>query len=224
MPQDRAGLALARVLDGSRPAPDDPSSASAHAEAVADVERIRLALRAIGQEAAKTTPEPETGGRPLRARRLTWLRPVALAAAALTLLLAGLVGISRLGGSPGGSGGGSHGYELYFSCARRIVDGTALSIRAASRPGHLVVTLAVRDWLKPATGPDRADVEVPDPASRGEPPFRTGQREILIVWRDIDRVDRFTGATAEPNRQALLKAQPRATERDRQYCVQAGTG
>src|SRR5918993_3173277 len=108
-----SGEVLARVLDGL--GPQDPASAAAHAEASADVARIRGALRTIGTEAARAAPAPAPA--PATGRRWTGLRRLALPAAAMVVLLASVVGLTRLNG-PSSGGGGSEGYhEYYISCA-----------------------------------------------------------------------------------------------------------
>src|ERR671913_46102 len=148
-----SGEVLARVLDGL--GPEDPASAAAHAEASADVDRIRHALHTIGTEAARAAPGPAPVPAPTPAtgRRWTGLRRLALPAAAMVVLLASVVGLTRLNG-PSSGGGGSEGYhEYYISCAGTIVEGDILSTRPAARPGHLVLTLGVLDWLVPPTRP-----------------------------------------------------------------------
>jgi hypothetical protein len=223
---DRSEEVLARVLDGLGPA--DPASAAAYAAAATDLDRIRRALHTIGAEAAKAAPTPApapaTGAGHVDGRRPTWLRPLALGAAALIALLAGVVGLTRLNG-PSDEGGGSEGYhEYYISCASTIVEGDILSTRPAARPGHIVLTLRVRDWLVPSTGPRRTEIEVSVPGPDGAPPARTGQRQLLFVWRDVDRVDRFSGGGIDSDirKQAWRELLPRAREFSRSQCAEAG--
>ena len=225
---DRSEDVLTRVLDGLGA---EPASAAAHAEAATDVDRIRRALHTIGAEAARAAPAPaparvtRTGGS--GARRWTRLRPVALGAAALIALLASVVGLTRLNGpaDDDSSAGGSTGYhEFYLSCASTIVEGDILNTRPAARPGHIVLTLGDLDWLVPSTGPDQTEIEVPIPGPAGAPPLRTGQRQLLFVWRDADQVDRYSGDGVDTDirKQAWRELLPRARDFSRSQCAKAG--
>jgi hypothetical protein len=214
-----SGEVLARVLDGL--GPEDPASAAAHAEASADVDRIRRALHTIGTEAARAAPGPAPVPAPTPAtgRRWTGLRRLALPAAAMVVLLASVVGLTRLNG-PSSGGGGSEGYhEYYISCAGTIVEGDILSTRPAARPGHLVLTLGVLDWLVPSTGPRRTEIEVAVPGPSGAPPVRTGQRQLFFVWRDTHRVDTY--AASDIRKQAWRELLPPARDFSRSECAQA---
>jgi hypothetical protein len=54
----------------------------------------------------------------------------------------------------------------YVACSRLIVEGDVVTVRSADT-GRMVTTLAVQDWVKPASGKSRARIETADIAKDG---------------------------------------------------------
>ena len=54
----------------------------------------------------------------------------------------------------------------FVACSRLIVEGDVVSVRSAA-DGQMVTTLAVQEWIKPASGKSRARIETVDIAKDG---------------------------------------------------------
>lgn len=97
------------------------------------------------------------------------------------------------------------------ACAARILEGDVVSVRESGRRegGYpaVTVTLAVKDWLKPAAGPGTAKFSIPEPKEAGGPVLRTGDRVLFEAWDHPDIVDAyFTGRRIEVKRASLSRA------------------
>lgn len=163
----------------------------------ADEERLRLALTLIGDEAARADDwadvwaDPRAATGTARARRTgRWhalptrrRRAVSGALGAVAALSLGALLIFGADGAddevPADSGRGQDRYEG-IACSRLIADGDILAVRDGPE-GRVVLTVAVREWVKPARGPGRVRVEVADPSANGsDEPWRP-QRDVLLV-------------------------------------------
>jgi hypothetical protein len=72
----------------------------------------------------------------------------------------------------------------FVACSRLIVEGDVVNVRTTTS-GRMLTTLAVQDWVKPASGPSRAKIETADIASQGVyTRWRPGTHLRLAV--DID--------------------------------------
>ena len=73
----------------------------------------------------------------------------------------------------------------WVACSRLIVEGNVVGVSDSASPGHMVTELAVRDWIKPASGPRIARIETVDIASEGVySRWRPGTHLFLQV--DVD--------------------------------------
>ncbi|OMI40280.1 hypothetical protein [Streptomyces sparsogenes] len=152
---------------------------------------LRVALRMIAEEAGRADLPPEPAPRPVRRRRATVRGVLATAAAlAVGVLTIGVLTFVSTDGRSATSAGGADGQGLTgvetVACARFAVEGEVVAVRDASRPHQVVVTLAVRGWIKPAQGAKEVDINTVDPEWLEEKPFRTGERLVLV---DMGRPD-----------------------------------
>lgn len=177
-------------------------------------ELLRHAFRLIGEEAG----QPDAPHQPLphaaRRRRLAGAL-IAAAAVGTVLLTVLLTGDGTGSGSADASSQALSDAEE-IACAVQIVEGVILEVRDATAPGERVpvdelpqvtVSLAVKDWIKPAHGPGRLDIKAADPAASGAPPLHKGDRVLFEVWDhpDIDN-NYFTGSQLQPKRESVQSA------------------
>lgn len=159
----------------------------------ADEERLRLALTMIGDEAGRTdgwaadTWADTWAGADTRTARAhrTGRRRRALSGAlgAVAALGIGALLVFGAGGAddevPADSGQGQNRYEG-IACSRLIADGDILAVEDGPE-GRVVLTLAVREWVKPARGPERVRIEVVDPSANGADEPWKPQRDVLLT-------------------------------------------
>ncbi|MEV6166023.1 hypothetical protein AB0L71_29745 [Streptomyces sp. NPDC052052] len=164
-----------------------------------DEDRIRLALGMIGAEAAGDragaahtpvpVPVPVAPRRPVR-RALLPALILAASVAAVALVLGTWTDGS---GTPSRRTAGHEAdagmtWEAVVPCTRMIAEGDVVSVREAAGAGRVVVTFAVDDWLRPARGRERVDVEVPDPAAQpGTARWKPGEHLLLVVYSAHDQ-------------------------------------
>jgi hypothetical protein len=168
--------------------------------AARDVALIRRALTIISAEAARPAP-------PLRAPRrpAPWLGRAAagLAVASVAAALIAWFAVYPFAGDehaaphPGtGPAAASLTREAAVACDRFIAEGTVAAVADGSRRGRVALTLDVWTWLKPAHGPRRLSVDVPDPAAEGATPRWTpGEVLLVMVPSDPDQlIDSYSGS------------------------------
>ncbi len=70
------------------------------------------------------------------------------------------------------------------ACSSTIVSGTVLKV-VDGAPGHMITTLQVQRWVKPATGPRRVELNTVDIAAEGVyPRWQPNQNLYLVI--DLD--------------------------------------
>ncbi|MFP3989771.1 hypothetical protein U9R90_20305 [Streptomyces sp. E11-3] len=157
-------------------------------------ERLRLALRVIGDEAARE--EPATP------RPLAWWRngsvigPLAAAAAVVGVIVLGIANGAGTGstnnakdaGADAGdkkvSDGAGQGqtHQEGIACAKMIVEGDVLAVRKSSAEGRVLITLEVTEWFKPTKGTERVELDLVDPSLvDDERSLRKGQHILVYV-------------------------------------------
>ncbi|WP_156724924.1 hypothetical protein [Streptomyces apocyni] len=162
-------------------------------------ERLRLALRMIGDEATRPSPAPP--------RPVAWWRggraigPLVAAAAVVGVIVLGIAnGGSGLSDGDAGAGaksdsksgadagsaedgaGKGQSHQEAIACARMIVEGDVLAVRESSREGRLLVTLQVTEWFKPRSGADQVELDLVDPrVVDSERSLRKGQHLLVYV-------------------------------------------
>ncbi|SEC83558.1 hypothetical protein [Streptomyces melanosporofaciens] len=157
-----------------------------------DDDRLRRALRLIGDEAAMPGPGPAASGTSWRRRRLPLVAAAVLAAACVAFLTLGLGGGSRPSADADGQG---LTVPQWVACAQLIVVGEVTAVRDAPQEHRVVMTLSVEEWLKPASGAERVDIETVDPAwAKVREPLKVGQRLLVVDANDPEGdVDYFSG-------------------------------
>jgi hypothetical protein len=83
----------------------------------------------------------------------------------------------------------------WVACATVIAEGDVVAVRPAPQRGRLVLTFAVRDWIKPAQGARRVELNVVDPRVANVRRAWKPQKHVMIgvpVRRDLEAVP-FTG-------------------------------
>lgn len=188
-------------------------------------QRLRHAFAMIGEEAARDEPSQETtqptASQPwLRRRSVVLAGALAIAAA----VLAGGLVVTTGGGesstpragsaltSPDSSedGNGITAAQA-IACSRAIVVGHVVAVRDASEPGRVVVTIDVQEWIKPASGPNRADFNVVDPRRVNEKRWKPGTRVLFRVPLRRDRLAGVSQGDHVPfNRKMFVQALPKA--------------
>lgn len=173
----------------------------------AEEERLQLALTMIGDEASRSEPLNATrvtlqaGGR-LQHKGLlvgAFLGAAALCAGALMTVL-----LYDAGGR-GKSEGMDQSNQEGIACARLIVEAVVVAVRDAPEDGRLLVTFDVQEWIKPASGADRIELDLVDPAvAQVQEPWRKGVRVLLNVplRRDVE-ASAFSGKILESQRKIL---------------------
>ncbi|MES4904876.1 MULTISPECIES: hypothetical protein [unclassified Streptomyces] len=142
---------------------------------------LRLALRMIGEEAGRADVRPRPAPRTARWRRRGTVGGVLVAAAALSVgALVFWLADGRSVRSSGSADGRGLTSRQEIACARIIADGEVVAVRDASRPHQVVVTFAVRDWIKPAQGAKEIKINTVDPEWLEEKPFKAGQRLLIL--------------------------------------------
>lgn len=68
-----------------------------------------------------------------------------------------------------------------IACARTIVEGDVIDVHDARTGQHVVVTLAVADWIKPTHGRSTVSLDVPDPAAEHGAGYATGDHVLMFV-------------------------------------------
>ncbi|MFC7219189.1 hypothetical protein ACFQLX_13580 [Streptomyces polyrhachis] len=182
-------------------------------------QRLRHALTLIndvvGDEEARMEAQPHA-----RARRRG-----ALTAGALACIAALAVGIGvalNAGDSSAPSSNAPEGreeadngqsLEEWIACAPVIVEGDVLTVRQAAQ-GRVVVTLEVKDWIKPAQGKKRIELDVLDPTPTGVgEPWQEGSHVLAGVPERRDQpADTFHGAEIATTRARIEGALARAAD------------
>lgn len=175
----------------------------------ADEDRIRLALGMIGAEAARADTGRETVPAPVTPVRRRYVPVLMLAAAAAA-------GAVTYGVLTGGSEAPAHRpvergaqagmtWEAVIPCSRVIAEGDVVAVRDAAESGRVVLTFAVDDWLWPARGGERIDVDVLDPASEpGSTRWKPGEHLLLSVSEFRDQyASYFEGGDIARTRAAI---------------------
>ncbi|MHC0432316.1 hypothetical protein ACX6XY_19335 [Streptomyces sp. O3] len=143
-------------------------------------ERLRLALRVIGDEAARRGPEARAA-----APTVWWRHTGPLAAVAVVAAV--VLGIVLSGRATDGSEGGDAMAEAQseteaIACARMIVEGDIVKVREPSDRGRVLVTLDVTEWFKPAHGAGRIQLDLVDPAIVDvDRSYQKGQHVLIYV-------------------------------------------
>ncbi|MGY0058448.1 hypothetical protein ACWY4P_18170 [Streptomyces sp. LZ34] len=172
---------------------------------------LRLALRMIGKEAGRADAPPRPAPRTMWWRRRGTIGGVLAAAAALSV---GVLIFWLVDGTPVrssiGDDQGLTGVE-WVACARIAAEGEVVSVRDASQPHQVVVTFAVRDWIKPAQGAKQIEINTVDPEWLEEKPFKAGQH-LLIVDAGLPNgeVNYFTGRHIKYERELFNSELPKA--------------
>ncbi|MFD8383163.1 hypothetical protein ACFV2X_32435 [Streptomyces sp. NPDC059679] len=175
---------------------------------------LRLALRMIGEEAGRPDAPPRPATRPARWRRRGTVGGVLVTAAALSVgaLLFWLADGRSVQSSGDADGRGLTDLEG-IACARLIADGEVVAVRDASQPHQVVVTFAVRDWIKPAQGAKEIEINTVDPEWLEEKPFKTGQRLLILdSGRPNGEVLYYQGRHAKWQRDLFKRDLPKAAK------------
>ncbi|MGW3658564.1 hypothetical protein ACWD6R_23985 [Streptomyces sp. NPDC005151] len=197
----------------------------------ADEDRIRLAFGMIGAEAARDSadadrePVPAPVG-PRRPARRKYLPALILAAVVAGIALS--YGAWTDGsGTPSRSPAGREAeagmtWEAVIPCTRVIVEGDVVSVRDAPDSGRVILTFAVDDWLRPAQGRERIDVDVLDPAAEpGSARWKPGEHLLLVVYNFRDQqASYFRGDQIAVTRAAIA---PYLKESEGKKCELTGT-
>lgn len=176
-----------------------------------DEARIRHAFRMIGEEAG-VADSPQ---RPQNAHR----RGRALAGALVAAAVIATVVVTTLStGDPADSDDSGDGVQgLSFSeqiaCAKSVVEGDVLAVRDIEpepefQQPQVRVTLTVTDWIKPAEGEGRLDIDLLA-ADTPHPPIKTGEHLLIEIWKDPGIPHRyFRGNQVGMTREALIDNLP----------------
>ncbi|ANW18929.1 hypothetical protein [Streptomyces clavuligerus] len=177
----------------------------------AERERLRLALRMIAEEADRPEPVAAAPRRaPGWRRRAVFFTAGMAAAAALAGTLVhekvrpydggarkqaaqadgeienqrGVASGAELDETrTGWRNGGELSDAEWVACARVVVDGEVTAVRKGAREGRIRVTMDVREWIKPARGGKRLELDVVDPAvaEEAQEPWRLGRNTLAVV-------------------------------------------
>ncbi|MFE9247991.1 hypothetical protein [Streptomyces sp. NPDC007088] len=108
-----------------------------------------------------------------------------------------VIGVLTLGpnpeGGPEGSGSANSAdlkgpsTEEWIACTELIAVGDVEAVRPGSAKGRLAVDFTVQEWIKPATGKKRIELDAVDPRIDGaQDPWRAGQHLLIMVPRRTD--------------------------------------
>ncbi|MCX4531709.1 hypothetical protein OHA79_35715 [Streptomyces sp. NBC_00841] len=195
----------------------------------ADEDRIRLALGMIGAEAARDCadadrePVPVGPRRPARRKYL----PVLILAAVVAGVAVSYGAWTDGSGTPSRRPAGREAeagmtWEAVVPCTQVIAEGDVLSVRDAPESGRVILTFAVDDWLRPAQGRKRIDVDVLDPAAEpGSARWKPGEHLLLAVYDFRDQpASYFRGNQIAATRAAI---EPYLKESEGKKCGLTGT-
>ncbi|MFE3720312.1 hypothetical protein [Streptomyces cyaneofuscatus] len=188
-----------------------------------DEERLRRALHLIGDEAGQEGERVVPAARLPRWRQWRTVGWVLAGAA-----VAGLVfGIAFDGGSTDGPSGPATEAKLsaegWVACSQVMAEGEVVSVEEAPETGRVLLTVAVTDWFKPATGEKEARFDVVDPAKDGAyPRWKPGEHLLLVIDRDPTAyVTSYRGDDIAEVRRSIERALPGAAGRE---CTDGGRG
>lgn len=180
-------------------------------------EKLRRALAMIGEEAGRDEVVPEP-----RARTTPWWRHwgtvtgglVTAAALCAGVLVLALGDDKPTGPSGGNQSGKGQTLEEWIACARVIAEGDVAAVRDSEEPGRVIVTFDVDDWIKPAQGTKRVDLDLVDPTEAGvHPSWKAGTHALIVVPERHDlSADTFEGAQLDRYRDQIERALPKAPE------------
>jgi hypothetical protein len=121
-------------------------------------------------------------------RLFRMVRPVAAATLAAGLMITGCTSKAAPAPPPSGSSKPLHApanFDPSFAgavaCSAKILSGTVVTV-ATGRPGRMITTLDVDQWVKPASGPSRTRIDTVDLAVSAR--WHTGQHLYLAI--DVD--------------------------------------
>lgn len=187
-------------------------------------QRLRRAFAMIGEEAARDEPIPATAAS--TASRLRWRRRPAIIAGGLAAAAACAIVVAVIGGAGNGAsqsptalrppdsseGGSGITYAQEIACSRTIVVGDVIAVRDASKPGRVVVAIDVQEWIKPASGPDRASLNVIDPRRVNEKRWTRGTHVLFTEPLRRDELASVSkGREVKFDRKMLVEALPKAS-------------
>ncbi|MEU8565379.1 hypothetical protein AB0C45_28350 [Streptomyces cyaneofuscatus] len=142
--------------------------------------------------------------------------------------VAGLVfGIALDGGSTDGPSGPATEAKLsaegWVACSQVMAEGEVVSVEEVPEAGRVLLTVAVTDWFKPATGEKEARFDVVDPAKDGAyPRWKPGEHLLLVIDRDPTAyVTSYRGDDIAQVRRSIERALPGAAGRE---CTDGGRG
>ncbi|MER7048390.1 hypothetical protein [Streptomyces jumonjinensis] len=156
----------------------------------AEEERLRAALRMIGEETGRAE---ESEKPPALPNRVIWWRRRGAAGGLLAAAAAAAIGLGIAldgddsGGRSGTGGDAKLSTEGWIACSQAMVEGDVVSVREAPQPGRVILTLTVTDWLKPDTGKKQADFNVVDPERDGAyKRWKPGERLLIVISQERD--------------------------------------
>ncbi|MEU5032049.1 hypothetical protein [Streptomyces milbemycinicus] len=175
---------------------------------------LRLALRMIGEEAGRADLPPRPFPRTMWWRRRGTVGGVLVAAAALSV---GALFFWLVDGRSVRSSGSADERGLTnvqeVACARIAAEGEVVSVRDASRPHQVVVTLAVQNWIKPERGAKEIEINTVDPEWLEEEPFKAGQHLLIVdMGRPDGEVNYYQGRHAKWERELFKRYLPKAAK------------
>lgn len=178
---------------------------------------LRLAMRMIGEEAGRADVPLRPAPRTMWWRRRGMVGSVLVAGAALSV---GVLVFWLVDGRSVRSSGitdddqGLTNAE-WVACARTAAEGEVVSVREASQPHQVVVTLAVQDWIKPAQGANQIEINTVDPEWLEEKPFKAGQHLLIVdAGRADGEVNYYRGRHVKYERELFKRELPKAAKTD----------
>ncbi|MFJ9525493.1 hypothetical protein [Streptomyces cyaneofuscatus] len=113
--------------------------------------------------------------------------------------------------------------EGWVACSQVMSEGEVVSVEEAPETGRALLTVAVTDWFKPATGEKEARFDVVDPAKDGAyPRWKPGEHLLLVIDRDPTAyVTSYRGDDIAEVRRGIERALPGAAGRE---CTDGGRG
>ena len=182
-------------------------------------DRLGRAMTVIGREAARDEPADDAATGETSSPPTWWRRPQLLAAACVAAIVAIVAVVyANRGSEPNQEASQALNGAEEIACAYQIVDGRIASTEGAARPHEVWMTVAVDDWIKPATETRATTRFLTGSARFNETkPYRPGQRVLVLVLGKPDAAvgnlaTLYRGEEADWQRRRIQRYLPKATQ------------